>query len=161
MNELKTWWQGTSDRERQLVLVCGVVLIIAAIYFMGLKPLAQRAEQAQMQMAGEKQLLSWVQDKANTIVSLRAISSNSSGSNNRPLNQVVSSTARQYKVELIRMQPRDDMLQVWVQPLPFNQLVNWLDNLKDKQGLEVLFLDINRSDKPGMVEVSRLQFKRG
>ncbi|MDW3171057.1 type II secretion system protein GspM, partial [Vibrio sp. Y184] len=43
----------------------------------------------------------------------------------------------------------------------FNQLVDWLRYLKEQQGIEVEFLDIDRTDQAGMIDVNRLQFKRG
>jgi general secretion pathway protein M len=52
------------------------------------------------------------------------------------------------------------MVQVWVQPLSFNKLMNWLLYLRQEQGIDVAFFDINETDNPGIVEVKRLQFKR-
>ncbi len=106
----------------------------------------------------EKQLLTWVQDKADDITALRKAGCQFS---NQPLNQLVSSSARRFKVELIRVQPRNDSVQVWIKPLAFNQLVDWLRYLKEQQGIEVEFLDIDRTDQAGMIDVNRLQFKRG
>ena len=42
-----------------------------------------------------------------------------------------------------------------------DQLVDWLRYLKEQQGIEVEFLDIDRTDQAGMIDVNRLQFKRG
>lgn len=119
----------------------------------------QRTELAQSRIQSEKQLLTWVQDKADDITALRK--SGGVSFSNQPLNQVVSSSARRYKVELIRVQPRNDSVQVWIKPLAFNQMVDWLRYLKEQQGIEVEFLDIDRTEQAGMIDVNRLQFKRG
>lgn len=76
------------------------------------------------------------------------------------MNQVIPSSTRQFKIELIRMQPRGEQMQVWVKPLPFNSLVNWLAFLRDSQGINVQFLDLNKTDVEGVVEVNRLQLTR-
>lgn len=158
---LSTWWNSISLRERRLVLACAGLLVLGFLYWGIFQPLSQRSEDAQLRLSSEKQLLSWVTHSADSIVELRSKTGTQSFDREQPLNQVIASTAQRFKVELIRMQPRDDMLQVWVQPLAFNNLINWIAELRDKYGLKVQFLDINRADKSGVVEVNRLQFSRG
>lgn len=157
--QAQTWWGSISQREQRLVMGGGIIAIIGMIYWGVLQPMNQRAELAQSRIQSEKQLLTWVQDKADDISALRK--SGGVSFSNQPLNQVVSSSARRYKVELIRVQPRNDSVQVWIKPLAFNQMVDWLRYLKEQQGIEVEFLDIDRTDQAGMIDVNRLQFKRG
>ncbi|MCJ0814213.1 type II secretion system protein M [Vibrio vulnificus] len=159
LNMFQAWWSNISQREQRLVVVCGVFGLIGLIYWGVLQPINARAEQAQLRIQSEKQLLSWVSEKADELAGLRA--SGGVSFSNQPLNQVIASSARQFKVELQRVQPRNEMLQVWVAPMPFNRLVDWLTFLKEKQGIEVEFMDIDRGKESGLVEVNRLQFKRG
>lgn len=159
IDSLQAWWSGTSQREQRLVIACSVLLVMGAIYWGVLQPLNQRAELAQARIQSEKQLLNWVTNKADEITELRG--SGGIAVSTQPLNQVVSSSIRRYKIELIRVQPRGEMLQVWIKPVPFNQFVDWLTFLKEKQGVDVEFMDIDRSDRPGVIEINRLQFKRG
>ena len=160
MKALMTWWQSISPRERVLVGGGSIALVIAALYWGGIKPLNDRAEIAQNRINSERSLLTWVQKKADTIVTLRGGASSTTQTAIRPMNQVIPSSTRQFKIELIRMQPRGEQMQVWVKPLPFNTLVNWLAYLRDSQGINVQFLDLNKTDTEGMVEVNRLQLSR-
>ncbi|MDF2153987.1 type II secretion system protein M [Vibrio sp. CAU 1672] len=159
MTQIQSWWDGISQREQRLLMGCGALVVLGMLYWGLLRPLSQRAEQAQTRIQNEKQLLAWVSDKADSIVALRK--STGATYSNQPLNQIVSSSARRYKVELIRMQPRNDSVQVWIKPLAFSQFVDWLRYLKEQQGIDVEFLDIDRAEQMGMVEINRLQFKRG
>ncbi|MDF4318599.1 type II secretion system protein M [Vibrio parahaemolyticus] len=159
ISQAQAWWSGISQREQRLVLGCGAFAILGILYWGLLQPMSQRAELAQSRIQSEKQLLTWVQDKADDITALRK--SGGVSFSNQPLNQLVSSSARRFKVELIRVQPRNDSVQVWIKPLAFNQLVDWLRYLKEQQGIDVEFLDIDRTDQAGMIDVNRLQFKRG
>ncbi|EIA1340866.1 type II secretion system protein M [Vibrio parahaemolyticus] len=159
ISQAQAWWSGISQREQRLVMGCGALAILGILYWGLLQPMSQRAELAQSRIQSEKQLLTWVQDKADDITALRKSSGVSYS--NQPLNQLISSSARRFKVELIRVQPRNDSVQVWIKPLAFNQLVDWLRYLKEQQGIEVEFLDIDRTDQAGMIDVNRLQFKRG
>lgn len=157
--QVQTWWSTISQREQRMVMGCGAIAIVGLIYWGILQPVSQRAELAQSRIQSEVELLAWVQDKANEITALRK--SGGVSYSNQPLNQLISSSARRYQVELIRVQPRNESVQVWIKPLAFNQLVDWLRYLKDQQGIEVEFLDIDRTDQAGMIDVNRLQFKRG
>lgn len=157
--QVQTWWSTISQREQRMVIGCGAIAVVGLIYWGILQPVSQRAELAQSRIQSEVELLAWVQDKANEITALRK--SGGVSYSNQPLNQLISSSARRYQVELIRVQPRNESVQVWIKPLAFNQLVDWLRYLKDQQGIEVEFLDIDRTDQAGMIDVNRLQFKRG
>lgn len=160
MKAFMAWWQSISPRERVLVAGGSVALLVALIYWGGFKPLNDRAALAQNRINAERSLLTWVQKKADTIVTLRGGASSTSQATIRPMNQVIPSSTRQFKIDLIRMQPRGEEMQVWVKPLPFNSLVNWLAYLRDSQGIHAQFLDINKTDVEGMVEVNRLQLSR-
>ena len=155
----KIWWQSISLREQRLVLICGGLLVIGVGYWGILEPMSQRSTQAHNRLVSEQQLHNWVQNKADQIVQLRAQSG--LATTTQPLNQVISSSAGRFNVELIRIQPRDQMFQVWIQPLEFNQLVSWITYLKEQQGVEVEHFDVARTEQAGVVEVKRLQFKRG
>lgn len=156
---LQAWWSSISQREQRLVIGGSVLLGIGAIYWGLLQPLNVRAEQAQARISSEKQLLNWVEAKADDIVALR--SAGGIKVSNQPLNQIISSSTRGYNIELIRVQPRNEMLQVWIKPVPFNQFLSWISFLKEQKGVEVEFMDIDRSDSAGVIDVNRLQFKRG
>lgn len=159
LNALQAWWTSISAREQKMVLGCLVLGIVGVIYWGVLSPLGQRTELAKARIVSEKQLLNWVTDKADDIVRLRA--QGGVVASNQPFNQVISSSAQRFQIELIRIQPRDEMMQVWVQPLPFTKLVDWIAFLKETQGVDVEFMDIGRAQQSGVVEVKRLQLKRG
>ncbi|WGW00455.1 type II secretion system protein M [Vibrio sp. YMD68] len=159
VTSFRLWWQGISIREQRLVMICTGLLVVGVGYWGILEPIQQRSLQAQNKVNSEQQLLNWVKNKADEITQLRAQSGLVTTS--EPLNQVISSSASRFKVELIRIQPRDDMFQVWVQPIEFNQLIGWITYLKEQQGVDVEHLDVARTDQDGMVDVKRLQFKRG
>lgn len=153
------YWTGLSLREQRMLVIALGFAFLAAFYWGGIQPLQQKSEMAQTRLASEKQLLSWVKNEADAITSLRK-TSNAPNVSSQPLNQLLSTSSSRYNIELVRLQPRDDMVQVWVQPVAFNSLINWLIYLRQQQGVDVAFLDINETDKPGIVEVKRLQFEK-
>lgn len=159
LNSLQAWWLRITPREQRLTVIGSIVLGFGLLYWGIYQPITQRAEQAQLTLNNEKQLLSWVKDKADQIVELRG--SGAKAISPLPLNQAISSSARRFNVELVRVQPRGNEMQVWVQPLPFNQLVNWVEYMQANHAIDVLFLDIDKSTQAGVVEVKRLQLRKG
>ncbi len=156
---LQHWWQSINQREKVMVSICAFLVLVAIVFWGVLQPLSERSAQAKSRIQSEKQLLTWVADSADKITALRKQGGVVRSST--PLNQVITTSTRQFKIELIRMQPRGEMMQVWIQPLPFSQLVAWVAYLKEQQGVDVDFMDIKRSKQAGVVEVQRLQLKRG
>ncbi|MCL9780319.1 type II secretion system protein M [Vibrio sp. S4M6] len=155
----KAWWSSISQREQRLVIVCSVVFAVYLIYSAILQPLSDASQTAHMRISSDRELLTWVKEKADQITELRAQSGVATSS--QTLNQIISSSTRRFNIELIRVQPNGDMLQVWTQPLPFKQFVSWLDYLSEKQGVNVAFMDVAKTDTPGVIQINRLQFKRG
>ena len=156
---MQRWWVSTSQREQRMLMACGAFLCLGIIYWGVVQPVSQRAEMATQRIQSEKQLLSWVKDKANSISQLRVQGGVYSSS--LPLNQSISSTAARFGAELVRVQPRGEELQVWVQPMPFNSLVDWMTFLKEQHGVSATFMDIDKGDQEGTVEIKRLQFVKG
>ncbi len=155
-----TWFQSISPRERILVSGGSMALIMAVIYWGGIEPLNARAELAQNRINTERSLLTWVQKKADIIMTLRGGDSGGMQVANDPMNQMIPNSTSRFKIELIRMQPRGEQMQVWIKPLTFDSLIKWLAYLRDKQGVHVQFLDLDKLDIEGMVEVNRLQLTR-
>lgn len=156
---LQTWWQSISQREQRLMVACTMLVLVGGLYWGIVQPVANRADNAQMRIQSEKQLLTWVKDKADEIAVLKGHGGKSVSG--LPINQAVSSSVKRFKVELIRVQPRGDEFQVWVAPMPFNQFMNWVTFLQETYGIGVVFLDLDKGDQEGMVEINRLQFGRG
>ncbi len=160
---MMTWWKSISSREQNLVF-CALGLMLIAVAFWGVwKPLQTRMQLAEQRVNSERQLLVWVQSNANELVQLRKISGVSNEvDTSKGLNQIISSSTQRFQLDLIRMQSRNqDSIQVWLKPIPFNQLIDWLAFLRDKYGIDVQFLDTSKGDRTGMVMVNRLQLGRG
>lgn len=159
LTSIQLWWMKTSQREQRMMMVCGAFLFLGILYWGIVQPVIERADAATQRIQNEKQLLSWVKDKADSISQLRA--SGGVSSSNLPLNQSISSTASRFGAELVRVQPRGEELQVWVQPMPFNRLIDWMTFLKESHGVSATFMDIDKGEQEGTVEIKRLQFVKG
>ncbi|MGF1769402.1 type II secretion system protein M [Enterovibrio makurazakiensis] len=161
MKTILAYWQGLSKREQRLMGVATAVLLLGGLYWGVVSPLQARAEQAQQRVNSEKNLLAWVNGKAAEIQSLRVTAGSRGQASALPLNQSVTTSVKRYNLEIVRLQPQQEQIQVWLKPMPFNTLLSWLDFLSVSHGVQVKFIDIGKTDKSGLVEVKRLQLGRG
>lgn len=159
VHSIQSWWLSISQREQRLVVVCVLLVVLGGLYWGMVQPVAARADNAQVRIQSEKQLLSWVKNKADVIAAQREQGAPSIS--NLPINQAISSSVGRFNVELIRMQPRGEQFQVWLAPMAFNQFINWIAFLEENHGIKVVFLDMDKGDKEGVIEVKRLQLGRG
>lgn len=77
------------------------------------------------------------------------------------VSRVISDSASAHSVVIKRIAERGENIQVWIEPVVFNDLLNWLNALDEKYALQVTQIDVSTGEKAGMVEVQRLEFGRG
>ncbi len=158
MNEILAYWHKISAREKQGLIAVAVLLVVLMLYSFVVSPFVTRFAQAEKSLQEESELLHWVDGKIARLKMLQANSSNSrSQTPQLPLNQAVTTSVRRFNLEIIRLQPQRQELQVWLKPMPFSVLLEWLDDLAQNYGVEVKFIELGKTDVQGVVEVKRLQ----
>ena len=151
-------YHSLSERERMLVNIASVVLLVAVFYFGCWAPIQQSLQTNKAAVKTQLELLSWVEQTAN-----RAIQLQQSGGN-KPvfrgsLPQTVNQTAARHGIAIARMQPQDSHIQVWVDKAPFNDVLAWLQQL-EQSGLAIDEADLAEADQPGMIKVRRLKLSK-
>ena len=155
MNKLKAYYVQLSDREQRLVLLSAVLLVIAVFYWGFWSPLSQSVERGQTALSSQQELLLWVQKNANRAKQLQG----SVGQNARftgSLAQEVNQSASRLNITISRMQPQGDELQVWVDQVPFNDVLSWLQSMETK-GVVILDVDVAETSAPGQIKIRRLK----
>ncbi|WP_158972731.1 type II secretion system protein GspM [Paraglaciecola sp. L3A3] len=155
MDKLKTLYKQLNARERLLVSVSAVLLIIALFYWLVWSPLNTSIERGKNNLTSQQSLLAWVKKNSARAIQLR----NSAGTSSQfsgSLPQAVNQAASRMKIQISRMQPQGDELQVWVDQAPFNDVLSWLQSL-EKLGINILDIDVAEADAPGLVKIRRLK----
>jgi len=155
---IKAWWQGLNLREQRLVLAMGSAFSIFLLYSFIWQPLNENVASTTKSLASRQALLTWVTDNTARYQGIKSTSGNpkSSGS----LSSIVNRTANQQQLTITRMQPQDEALQVWIDSAPFTQLLFWLEQLANNEGLQVQAIDLTQGDNSGEVRVRRLQLSK-
>ncbi|TKB46684.1 type II secretion system protein GspM [Thalassotalea mangrovi] len=156
---MNDWWQGLNAREQKMVGGCTLVLVLALFWFALWQPLNESVNRSQVKAQQQEQLLRWVHENVAKYEELKRQGGNrgSSGS----LSAVVNRTAKRYQIDIARMQPQGDDLQVWIDQVAFNDLIHFLEQIQQREGLVIQAIDIVSGDEQGTVKVRRLQVGRG
>jgi len=149
----KQKWQQLNAREKSLILIMSVIIGIFIFYTLIWQPVNSRIIKAEKKRIRQQQLLHWVQEKTQQYQQTKHLGKRNSGS----LTGIINRTARQHKINITRMQPQGDDLQVWLDEAPFEQLLHWLEQLTISEGIKIKAIDISKTDTQGVVQVRRLQ----
>jgi len=155
---IKVWWQGLNLREQRLVLAMGSAFTVFLLYSVMWQPLNESLEKTTKKLASRQALLTWVTENTARYQSVKSSGSNKKSSGS--LSSIINRTANQQQLTITRLQPQGETLQVWLDSAPFTQLLFWLENLANNEGLQVQAIDLTQSDKQGEVRVRRLQLAR-
>lgn len=147
MQQLQSWWQSLQKREQQLVLGAGVTLALATFYWLLWAPLHLNYQSQQVQLQQVSQQL--LQVSTFPVVSTQTKVQGS-------LTDIISSSARAHKIQVSRMQPQNEQMQVMLNDISFDQLLTWLHALQYQHNVSIVQLDLAVADAPGMVRVRRL-----
>ncbi len=155
---IKTWWQGLNLREQQLVLAMSATFSIFLLYSLVWQPLNDNLANSKKSLASRQALLTWVADNTARYQSVKSVSGKQKSS--ASLSSIINRTANQQQLTITRMQPQGEQLQVWLDSVPFTQLLFWLEHLANNEGLRVQAIDLTKADNQGEVRVRRLQLTK-
>ena len=148
------WFYALSEREQKMVSVAGIVSVIMIFYFALWAPLNNTLARQQTLLENQTAFAVWVEDQASRAATLRR--SASGATFNGSLTQLVNQTTRSSNIQVARMQPVGDNLQITVDEVLFSDLITWLDQL-ERRGVIVIQSDITETNNAGYVQVRRLQ----
>ncbi|MBV7415347.1 general secretion pathway protein M [Aeromonas encheleia] len=160
MDKLQGWWRGISTREQRLVAVGGGIFLIGLCYWLIWQPVANRIAERERQVINQQQTLAWLKEKGQDVLAMQAGSGRQIDTSGT-LDGVVNRTAFNQKIKIARLQPQGQELQVWIDTVPFDDLLLWLATLSDQHGVQVQIIEVARENlAPGLVKVRRLQLSR-
>ncbi|RCU51145.1 type II secretion system protein M [Corallincola holothuriorum] len=160
MNALKTYLDGLDVREKQLLAMAAVAVVVAIFYWGLWSPLNNAVADEQQALSSAESRLAEMKRAAVEVVNLRA-STGKGNVRSGSLSSIVNRTAKAQKVVIARIQPQGEDLQVWIDRVAFNDFLRWLQILKQQYGIDVGSLDLTSEQETGVVRIRRLQLRRG
>ena len=158
---LKARFDELDQREQYLLmlaaLVIAVLIFVSAVY----RPISGSLESARSAYHSQTELRNWMQRQVSQIKQSTNTSASASKRGNRSASVVINQAASQNSIQISRSQPRNNnQYQIWLEDVPFNQLMVWLNSLQSDYGIHVHAINISRAEDNGKVRVN-LTFQDG
>jgi len=155
LEEIRNWYQGLQQRERQLVLAATVVIAVTLSYLIIWEPVHKSIEEQTQKYQSQTGILQWMQNAATEVNALRASGgANKRTGGNQPVTLLVENSASSagLKPYLSKLESTSDKgARVTIDAASFDQLLIWLNNLQTQYGISVTSANLDRDDKPGAV----------
>jgi len=153
--EAERFWSARNARERWLLGGGGLLVLVVLPYVAIWEPLVERRAYLQDRVAEQRQDLAWMRSAAEEIQARNGESASAEPvTDERSLLSLVDRAARDAGIDdqLSRAQPDGDgTLRVWMDRVPFDELMGWLDGLQRAAGVEVAALTVERTQDDGLV----------
>lgn len=153
---MKEKWQQLSLREKRLVVFTSIVVLITLVYFMIWQPLQDGIQTSRVHLKAQGQTLVNMQEQAvearQLLAAKRKSGANTQGSSS--LLVIIERTAqtKNLKSRLQKVQPEGESgVRVWVENASFDQLIDWLALLENRNTIYVDEIIIERLKEAGRV----------
>jgi len=144
-------YDSLSDSERWIVNIVGLLVVAALIFLVLIAPAQRSATDARLKLSGQQNLVQWMHD--NEAVARQASSSSGGkAKSNQPIQTIITSTAGPLGVTVKRYENESaDKLRVWLENVPFDKMVRWLDQLETRFGIQIVNISVDAEKEPGLV----------
>lgn len=156
MNEIKEYFYGLEAREKNLVIITGLLLILVIPYQFFWKPFSESVENSAIRVQAQKSQFIKMQQQAKRIQQLRGVGVVASQPGRQFLNNAINTAARKNGLASALKMKSDsnNNLRVSMDNVPFDNVMNWLDQLISQNGVIVSKVNIDRQPTIGRVNIS-------
>ena len=162
LEQFSQWYNGLPQREKILVVATSAVLVITMLYLMIWEPIYQGLDQQQQKYKIQKGTVSWMQNAASEVKTLKRSGATSVTNSDQPVSLVIEQSASKsgLKKNISKLESSGkDGAQVKLDSASFDQMLIWLNTLETRHGVIATSAKIERSDKIGIVN-ARLSFSK-
>lgn len=150
---MKIDWDNISERERWMLIGCGVFLIIYLLYMLVYSPIQSGLAEKENQIQSKHHLLQWMRDAKAQYQMVSQI---------KPLNasqmltvltaQLKQTSFKQFPYQLQQTNAGD--IQLSFDEVPYNAWISWLWKMHERYAIDLKQLNIERTSVPGVVKAS-------
>ncbi|MAT83175.1 MAG: hypothetical protein CMD39_02685 [Gammaproteobacteria bacterium] len=150
------WYYGREPGEQRIVAALAVLVALTVLWLAVWKPVSDWRSVAHNRYQNAQANLDWFRANESRA---RALASSGTATSDRSLVPVITRSAQAQGIQINRFQPESSgAVSVTIQAQPFNDLLRWLHQLQENNGVTVLRLAIDAHDRPGIVNAQiRLQ----
>jgi general secretion pathway protein M len=144
------WFYGREQNEQTIIVAIAALVVIAILWAAVWKPVADWRYVETNRQQNAQQLVDWL--RVNEQAAKQAASSSSNNRGSRALIPVITKAADAHNIKVNRLQPESNgVISVILQQQSFNQIVQWIAQLNENNGVSVDRASFDSQDAPGYV----------
>ncbi len=163
LDNLRNWYDSLQPRERVMVLVTTLVVVVTLFYVAVWEPLHKELQQELEKRDNLQKSLAWMQGAAQEVRALRAAGvSGQRRDANTPVSLTIEKTAASagIKSKLGKLESSGkNAARARLDNVDFNQMMLWLNTVEQTYGIAASSVNIESAGKPGLVN-ARISFSR-
>lgn len=164
MDALRDWYSELAPRERLLVAVAALLTVVAIVVLGMFRPLNARVDRGMEIVAEKESLLTELEQVAARLGPQRGSAAVTPAGSGQSLVLVVDQTTRRNGLAeyLTRNQPDgEDKIRLRFERAPFDELMQWLVELRSTQGLTAESANIDTAPEAGRVNCNLVLIRAG
>lgn len=153
---MMAWWRNLELRQRRVLIAAAVLLTGMFLYVQVWEPLVDARATERERVAEQLALLNWLDALAPIAEQLRQSGQRPESLGDRSLLGLADQSARAAGLAgaLTRIEPAgDNQVRVWLDGADFVATMGWLEQVSRNQPIQVGQLQIDRAQRPGLVNV--------
>jgi general secretion pathway protein M len=152
------WYLGREQNEQHIILALTILVVVSILWLAVWQPVSNWRETAHNRYQNAQAQLDWMKANEQRARGM-ARSAAGSGGAGRSLLPIITRSAEAQGIQVNRLQPEaNGVVSVSIQGQPFNDLLRWLHQLQENNGVAVLRLAVDADERPGIVNAQiRLQ----
>lgn len=163
MNRVQIWFTSLEQRERVMVVIGAIAVVLAVFYYGVWQPLNTGLARARTQVAAEAEMARWMIGLREEAHMLRATGRDGPvKGRNQSILAIIDSTSRARGLAdaVRRIQPdNNDEAVVTLDDAQFNKMLYWLHMLRRDYNIYIASLTVTRDIQSGLVQ-ARLKLER-
>ncbi|MDQ1901653.1 type II secretion system protein M [Paracoccus sp. WLY502] len=140
------WLKESTARERWLLILGGVAVLIWLAFTYAWQPLQERREALGRQIA--------LYERAIVALQAAPVRATAAPSDPRSLNAIVADSAREFGLSIRRLEPEGNRIRVTLEDAAFQSVILWLKAMQEDSGLRASELDMTRRPAPAVVNAT-------
>lgn len=151
------WYAGREPSEQRVIAALAGLIVLTLLWLVVWSPVSDWRATAHNRYQNAQAQLDWM--RANESRARALAADNSGASGRRSLLPVITRAAQAQGIQVNRLQPESGgVVSVSIQTQPFNDVLQWLRQLEENNGVTVLRLAADAQRQPGIVNAQiRLQ----
>ena len=141
------WYGGQSSRDQNIIKAVALLLVLALVFLMVYAPLLQGRTSAEAELNKNIKIYNLLASNAGRFATGAA------SNNSVSILSAVTNQARAQNLNLSRYEQDGANLRIWLDRVPFDDAISWLEALERQYAVSVSQISIDRTDSVGRVDV--------